>query len=696
MMATRPYRRRPAYPRRRPLLAAVTTAFATISLAFIPTATARSNREKASPSTPQTVVSDGSPQQTGVSDKPGPKPAKQETPAETIAAPSPARHSKRAGPSTPTAGEAIIPVTHTAGPSTPSRSHKPEKAAGEGSQAQAPTGNGRTGKTEARAEPGTAKKAVAPGQIEERRSRESTGKATSPRVTRAMAKQVEAARPSVSSGSGSGSTGTVSTAAAAPPPTATTAAALPPAASVVATPPAAASQPPASAPATAPARHATHARRGGARNRARGSRSAGTAALPLAALLAGTAPANVANQTIPARRATKTGHGGTAAGIVAPIATTITKFVNVVPTPVRALIGALLALALVLGVRSRLAARRARRLEQQRGQLLEDVGLLQAALLPVAPARLGPVGTTAAYRPAAGPAAGGDFYDVFALEDGQLAVIVGDVSGHGRKALPHTALVRFTLRAYLEAGMSPRGAVQTAGSVLARQLGSSFVTVVAATYNPRTRMLVYASAGHPPPVVIGADNVALTPVTVSSSPPIGVGMATGTRQSIVAVPGRAQICFHTDGVTEARVGSQLFGSERLTSALVKLGPEGSAAELLDRVSEEADSRPDDMAACLLSVDGDTQAPRTLREELELDRETAASARTERFLLSCGLPASEVPATLHIAAAAAARSGSVVLEVNRENGRVQASLQPDNLTYLQTRHASRQAELTVSR
>ena len=151
--------------------------------------------------------------------------------------------------------------------------------------------------------------------------------------------------------------------------------------------------------------------------------------------------------------------------------TTITKIVDVVPTAVRELIAALLALALALAARSRVAALRARRLERQRAQLLEDVGLLQAALLPIPPARLGPVGTSAAYEPAAGPGAGGDFYDVFALDDGQLAIIVGDVSGHGRQALPHTALVRFTLRAYLEAGLSPRDAVQTAGAVLERQLG---------------------------------------------------------------------------------------------------------------------------------------------------------------------------------------------------------------------------------
>ena len=331
------------------------------------------------------------------------------------------------------------------------------------------------------------------------------------------------------------------------------------------------------------------------------------------------------------------------------IVRTITRIVSVVPTLVWTLIGVLLALALALAVRSRLAALRARRLEQQRGELLEDVGLLQAALLPLPPARLGPVGTSAAYRPADGPGAGGDFYDVFALEDGQLAVIVGDVSGHGRQALPHTALVRFTLRAYLEAGLSPRAAVQTAGAVLERQLGGSFATVVVATYQPRERTLIYACAGHPPPLVLGSQSIA--PITVCSSPPIGAGMRTGTRQTVVSVPGRSQVCFHTDGVTEARVGGELFGAERLARTLAVLGPGATASALLDRVAEETDARPDDMAACLLGVEGGAAAPVVLLEELELDREEAVersnravsprlwSRSVARLLSSCARRAS---------------------------------------------------------
>jgi hypothetical protein len=96
-------------------------------------------------------------------------------------------------------------------------------------------------------------------------------------------------------------------------------------------------------------------------------------------------------------------------------------------------------------------------------------------------------------------------------------------------------------------------------------------------------------------------------------------MRTGTRQTVVSVPGRSQICFHTDGVTEARVAGELFGAERLARTLAELGPQATASALLDQVAEETDARPDDMAACLLNVEGGAAAPTILVEELELDR-----------------------------------------------------------------------------
>lgn len=364
-----------------------------------------------------------------------------------------------------------------------------------------------------------------------------------------------------------------------------------------------------------------------------------------------------------------------------------------VPTWVWIALAATGALALALALRSWLVAVRARVLERQRTELLADVGVLQAALLPELPARLGPVGVSAAYRPADGPGAGGDFYDMFALQDGRVAVIVGDLSGHGRPALPHTALVRYTMRAYLEAGLSPRVAVQTAGAVLARQLGESFATVLAATYNPRERLLTYAGAGHPPPIVLGGEPVAVTAaITAASSPPIGAGMRAGTRQSTVALPGRSLVCFHTDGLTDARTGGERFGAQRLTRAVSELYPGVDAAVLLERVAAQTEVRPDDMAACLLEVQGEPGArpPAVLAEELELDRDEVAGERLERFLRAGGVQPQEIPGILRAARAAVAKAGTAVLELRYGAGAPTVSLRRENVAPLDLHQARRRA------
>jgi len=436
-----------------------------------------------------------------------------------------------------------------------------------------------------------------------------------------------------------------------------------------------------------------------ARARAHRVSSTGLAPAAVAALAAaGSTPAGTTHVHPAGRTAHAPRHSAASRARSSRLVTTITRIVGVVPSALWILIGLLAGAALALAARSRVAASRARRLERQRGQLLEDVGLLQAALLPVPPARLGPVGTSAAYRPADGPGAGGDFYDVFALEGGQLGVILGDISGHGRQALPHTALVRFTLRAYLEAGLSPRAAMQTAGAVLEHQLGGSFATVVAATYDPRERILVYASAGHPSPIMLGVRSRSqpAASITACSAPPIGVGMRTGTRQTVVSVPGQSQLCFYTDGVTEARVGADLFGPERLARTIAELGPEASASALLDQVAAEVDRRPDDMAACLLSVEGGAEEPRVLREELELEPEEATSERTTQFLLACGLRHDQVLEITRSARLAAGRTGTVSLAVDLADGRPRASLQHDNVALLRPRLQRPRAALRVSR
>ncbi len=678
-------------PRRR-LAVGVTLAVAVLSLAGIPAATARTDHATASSAAGKanagTSAAATAPAASGTE----------------LESPTPVKDaSKRSKHATVDSGSAKVPAPGGAAVGSPAAAHPPahtkaparahlkrKQAGGEGggeneSAAEAGAGGG----VEAAAvslSPSVKKKGKGPKAKEKaKEQREAAKEAREARRAEREGKSPPAGKgttPAPVATPGPSEVASVASLAATSPTTATTA------------------DPPASSGTIAPSiersrsQGATHHQRGPRRGLAAGTAPRGSAPAALAGVSAiALAHARTAGHAA-ARHASKPPG---AAAPQSPIARTITRIVDVVPMPVRLLIAALLALALALAVRSGIVALRSRRLERQREQLLEDVGLLQAALLPAPPARLGPVGTSVAYRPAAGPGAGGDFYDVFALEDGQVAVIVGDISGHGREALPHTALVRFTLRAYLEAGLSPRDALQTAGNVLEHQLGGLFATVVAAKYNPRERMLVYACAGHPRPLVMAspAQSRSIAPTTVCSAPPIGVGLHTGIRQTVVSVPGHAQACFFTDGVVEARVGGELFGAERLADALAALGPQATASALLDRVADETDRRPDDMAACVLSIEGGAGSPSIVLEELELDQEEVASDRPEHLLLAYGVAPEEIAGLISAARAEVRQNGSVILELHLNESRPQLALRRDNVSLLQPRRASWRERLRVS-
>jgi Stage II sporulation protein E (SpoIIE) len=256
------------------------------------------------------------------------------------------------------------------------------------------------------------------------------------------------------------------------------------------------------------------------------------------------------------------------------------------------------------------------------------------------PTQIGPLAASVAYRPADGPGAGGDFYDVFQLEDGRVGLVLGDVAGHGRDALARTALLRYTLRAYLETGLEPRIALRLAGETLEHNLGSGFATAAVASYDPEAGTLTYSCAGHPPPIMLGPGGG--KPITVCSSPPIGVGERTGDRQTTVVMPAGTVACFFTDGLAEARVSGDLLGRGRLVGLLRELGPEPTAAELLERIRRDVHHTPDDMAACILRpviTDADATPCRT--EELELREGGEDDLR--RFLEACAVADAEIDA-----------------------------------------------------
>jgi Stage II sporulation protein E (SpoIIE) len=368
-----------------------------------------------------------------------------------------------------------------------------------------------------------------------------------------------------------------------------------------------------------------------------------------------------------------------------PIIREIPQFVDQVPPALKFALAVTGVLSILLALAGLVTTMRNRSLARQRRDLLQEVGLLQSALLPPVPDHVGGLRTSVAYRPADGPGAGGDFYDVLPLPGGRVGFILGDVSGHGRGALARTAFMRYTLRAYLEAGLEPRVALQVAGRVIDENLGGDFATVLLAVHDPETGSLTYATAGHPAPLVVGPQPH--DPVTAGSSPPIGVGVRTGLRQTTVPlVPGSVAAMF-TDGLLEARTEGGLLGRDRLEELLEELGDDATARGLVESVNKVSRVMSDDIAAVVIHPTNAATAGLFRTEQLELTARELESKIAERFLEACGVTDEEVQTALYDARMIADRFGGVILHVVFGN-RLRVEVLPRNVESIEA--ASRRA------
>ncbi len=298
--------------------------------------------------------------------------------------------------------------------------------------------------------------------------------------------------------------------------------------------------------------------------------------------------------------------------------------------------------------------------------------MVQAALVPEVPSAIGGLSVSVAYEPADGPAAGGDFYDVFLTEAGNVVLILGDVSGHGHEAVSHAALTRYTLRAYMQAGLEPRAALALAGRVMADPACERFATVAVGVYSPREGTLTYASAGHPGPILVGS--AARARSEACCSPPIGWSVATGRRQTTVSLPEGASVCFFTDGLIEARGhDGLLLGRERVEELFARLGPSPEAGDLLQEVRAEASTTPDDMAACVLRAQASGSVAPIHIEELEVDLARLRGDAVARFMADCLVPAGSADRLLESARVLAEKRGSALIRVTLGEDHVAATV-----------------------
>ncbi|ODR14769.1 ATPase [Mycobacterium shimoidei] len=218
---------------------------------------------------------------------------------------------------------------------------------------------------------------------------------------------------------------------------------------------------------------------------------------------------------------------------------------------------------------------RVHQVDQQR----ETALALQHAIL--GPSRL-PSGFAVRYEAASRPLhVGGDWYDVVDLDDGRIALIVGDCVGHGLTAATVMGQLRSACRALLLERASPSAALAGLDRFAARLPGAQCTTAVCAVLNPDTGELVYSSAGHPPPILVDADGTTRI-LDDGHTIPLGVRPDRPRPEARVTIPARATLLLYTDGLVERRRVALDDGIARAVS-MVQDGRTSSLDDLANQI-----------------------------------------------------------------------------------------------------------------
>jgi GAF domain-containing protein len=211
---------------------------------------------------------------------------------------------------------------------------------------------------------------------------------------------------------------------------------------------------------------------------------------------------------------------------------------------------------------------------------------LQRAILPESPPAVPGWELAVDHRAAGRTELGGDFYDAVPLPGDRLAVVVGDVMGRGVHAAAAMAQMRAALRACIAANPAPQSVLTTLDRMFGLFDIAQLVTLVYVVLDPGRRLVETVSAGHPPPLLIRADqSVDQLPI---GSTPVGIQPA---RRTSVLTPFDAgdTLLAYTDGLIERRSEDIDAGLRRLARHAPDLttDPLGTALpRLVDAVHDQ--------------------------------------------------------------------------------------------------------------
>ena len=203
-------------------------------------------------------------------------------------------------------------------------------------------------------------------------------------------------------------------------------------------------------------------------------------------------------------------------------------------------------------------------------RLLEDdrdaAEAIQRSLLPSAPSSLAEFDCAARYVPAERGGIGGDWYDAFMLDDGDVWLVVGDVAGHGLRAATVMGRIRSAMRAYALLGQGPDEVLRLTDRKMAHFEVGSMATVAIAVFHPPYDEALVALAGHPPFVIaVPGQEPAL--LAADPGPPVGVALVNRPEPTPVPVPHGTVLVGYTDGLFERRGEPLDVGLERVRRAV---------------------------------------------------------------------------------------------------------------------------------
>lgn len=237
--------------------------------------------------------------------------------------------------------------------------------------------------------------------------------------------------------------------------------------------------------------------------------------------------------------------------------------------------------AVAIAAQAALAIDNARLYQQQK----EFADTMQRSLLPRGHPDVVGLEVGEVYESSARVDVGGDVYDFLELADGRLAVVLGDVTGHGVEATADMAMAKFVFRSLAREHPEPSDFLSRANDVVVDEIAAGkFITMAYLVVDGARGEIACASAGHPAPRLVLPDG------TVSALEANGLILGIDADQEYddarASLPVGASIVLYTDGVVEARRERELYGTERLDALLAEhctLPPRA----LAERVADDA-------------------------------------------------------------------------------------------------------------